>query len=60
MAELSEARKKANAKWDAKNRSRKNYITKRSVAKNFILKLATKEDLKQIKEYIQQREKELQ
>ena len=60
MPKLSEARKKANKKWDDKNKARKRYITKRSTAKSFILNLATKEDLKQIKEYIQQREKELQ
>lgn len=60
MPKLSEARKKANKKWDDKNKARKSYITKRSTAKSFILNLATKEDLKQIKEYIQQREKELQ
>lgn len=60
MPKLSEARKKANKKWDDKNKARKRYITKRSTAKSFILNLATKEDLKQIKEYIQQREKESQ
>lgn len=60
IPKLSEARKKANKKWDDKNKARKRYITKRSTAKSFILNLATKEDLKQIKEYIQQREKESQ
>lgn len=60
MPKLSEAHKKANKKWDAKNKDRKQYLNKRSNAKNFILKLATKEDLEQIKEYINQRENELQ
>lgn len=60
MPKLSEAHKKANKKWDAKNKDRKQYLNKRSNAKNFILKLATKEDLEQIKEYIKQRENELQ
>ena len=60
MPKLNEARKKANKRWDDKNKARKLYINKRSTTKSFILNLATKEDLKQIKEYIQQREKELQ
>lgn len=60
MPKLSEAHKKANKKWDAKNKDRKQYLNKRSNAKNFILKLATKEDIEQIKEYINQRENELQ
>lgn len=59
MAELSEARKKANKKWDNKNKERKNYINKRSTAKNFILKLATAEDLDNMEKYIQQRRNEL-
>lgn len=59
MPKLSEAHKKANKKWDAKNKDRKQYLNKRSNAKNFILKLATKKDLEQIKEYIKQRENEL-
>ena len=45
MGELSEARKRANKKWDEANKERKAYIGKRSTAKNFILKLATAEDL---------------
>lgn len=60
ISKLNEANKKANKKWDTKNKDRKQYLNKRSNAKNFILKLATKEDLEQIKEYIKQRENELQ
>lgn len=60
MAEYTEARKKANTKWDANNRKRKNYITQRSVTKNFILKSATQEDLDNIKEYIALREEQLE
>lgn len=59
MAKVSEAQRKANKKWDNKNRERKRYINRRSTAKNFILKLATLDDLKQIKIYIKQREIEL-
>lgn len=57
MAKLSEARKKANAKWDAKNKDRKQYINRRSVAKSFILNLATEADLEQIEKYIIERKK---
>lgn len=46
MAKLSEARKRANKRWDDKNKARKLYITKRSAIKSFILKLATEADLK--------------
>lgn len=56
MSKITEARKKANQKWDQKNKARKAYINKRSSAKSFILKLATQEDLENIKVYIQQRE----
>lgn len=45
MAKITEARAKANKKWDEKNKARKLYINKRSTAKSFILNLATEEDL---------------
>lgn len=56
MSQLTPARKKANQKWDNHNKDRKQYLNRRSVAKNFILKSATQEDLDNIKEYIKQRE----
>lgn len=59
MAELSEARKKANKKWDDKNKARKLYINKRSTTKSFILNLATEEDLEQIEKYIAERRSNL-
>ncbi len=59
MIKLTEARKKANKKWDENNKDRKNYIVKRSTTKNFILKLATKEDLKAIESYIEERKAKL-
>ncbi|GHV97267.1 hypothetical protein lacNasYZ03_04560 [Lactobacillus nasalidis] len=55
MPKLSEARKKANKKWDDKNKARKNYIVKRSTAKGFILNLATEEDLDLLQTYINAR-----
>lgn len=60
MAELSEARKRANKRWDDKNKARKLYINKRSTTKSFILKLATEEDLEQIEKYIEERRSNLQ
>ena len=59
MVKLTEARKKANKKWDENNKDRKNYIVKRSTTKNFILKLATEEDLKAIESDIEERKAKL-
>ncbi|RHW49011.1 hypothetical protein [Lactobacillus bombicola] len=56
---VSEAKRRANKKWDEKNKERKSYINKRSTTKSFILNLATQEDLENIKKYVEQREKEL-
>lgn len=55
---VSEAQKKAAKKWDNKNKKRKQYLNRRSVTKNFILKEATIEDLEQIEKYIEQRKHE--
>jgi hypothetical protein len=51
---LTEARKKANEKWNKKNKERKNYLQDRSKAKSFIRK-ATKEDLEELEELIKER-----
>lgn len=59
MSKLTEARKKANKKWDEKNKARKLYINKRSTTKSFILNLATEEDLKNIEIYIAERKTKL-
>lgn len=59
MTKLTEARKRANKKWDEKNKNRKQYLNKRSTTKSFILNLATQEDLEKIKEYISERENNL-
>ncbi|RHW52870.1 hypothetical protein DS834_03015 [Lactobacillus bombicola] len=59
MNKLTEAREKANRKWDSKNKERKRYLNKRSTAKSFILNLATQEDLETIKKYVAQRENNL-
>ena len=56
---VSEAQKKATRKWDNKNKARKQYLNRRSVTKNFILKEATTEDLEQIEKYIEQKRKKI-
>ena len=57
MAKVSEAQKRASRKWDHKNKSRRQYINKRSITRNFIKKEATKEDLGEFKILIKNREK---
>lgn len=55
MTKLTEARKRANKKWDEKNKNRKQYLNKRSTTKSFILNLATLEDLNNIENFISKR-----
>jgi len=59
MGKVSEAQKRASKKWDRKNKSRRQYINKRSITRNFIKKEAAKEDLDEFKNLIKNREKEL-
>ena len=59
MAKVSAAKRRASAKWDRKNKSRRQYINKRSITRNFIKKEAAKEDLDEFKNLIKNREKEL-
>lgn len=44
MVKLTEAKAKANKKWNQNNKERVQYINKRSATKSFILNLATEED----------------
>lgn len=60
MAEkLSEARIKANRKWDEKNKERTSYLRSRSSAKSFIKNKATKEDIDMLKDVMKKRLEEL-
>ena len=56
---LSEAQKRANKKWNDKNKAKITYFRRKSDSKNFILKYATEEDLDKTLEYIQQRRDDL-
>ena len=56
---LTEAQKRAKAKYREKNKDRENYIGARSAARSFIIKKATKEDLQLIKQWLNERLKEL-
>ena len=59
MAKYTEAKAKANKKWNQTNKERVQYINKRSATKSFILNLATEEDLKNIESYIIERKAKL-
>ncbi|RHW53729.1 hypothetical protein [Lactobacillus bombicola] len=59
MTKLTEAKKRANKKWDAKNKERKNYLNYRSQAKSFIRRFATKEDLDELEKIIAEKRKKL-
>lgn len=59
MAKVSEAQKRASKKWDRKNKSRRQYINKRSITRNFIKKEAAKEDLEEFQALLKNREKGL-
>ena len=54
MSKVYESKRRANDKWDKNNRERKNYITKRSVARNFIKNMET-EDIPEFKELLSER-----
>ena len=56
MSKLSEAKRKANKNWDDKNRERKNYIVKRSTARNFIKNMDF-EDIEEFEQLIQERKR---
>lgn len=51
----NDARKKANIKWDSENKERVRYLQDRSKARNFIIKKATMEDLKELELLIKEK-----
>lgn len=54
MPKVSESKRRANNKWDQKNKERKQYINKRSVARNFIKNMED-EDVPEFKKLIEER-----
>ena len=53
---VSEARKRANKKWDDSNKEQMKYLRYRSYSKTFIKVLANQEDLQVLKDLIIERE----
>lgn len=47
--------RQAQEKWDSKNKDRVRYLQDRSKARNFIIKKATMEDLKELELLIKER-----
>ena len=56
---VSDAKKKANKKWDDSNKEQMKYLRYRSYSKTFINDLATLEDLQVLKKCIEEREKDI-
>ncbi|TGD17688.1 hypothetical protein EGT51_11230 [Levilactobacillus suantsaiihabitans] len=54
--EYTEARARANKKWDEKHKERTRYLGARSSARSFIRTKATLDDLQELRELINQRE----
>ena len=55
MAKLSEARIKANKKWDEKNKAKRKLYLYRSHAKTFVREIASDDDLKELCKMIDER-----
>ena len=56
MGKVSDAQLKASKKQDEAHKERKKYIVARSQAKRFVNKLATKEDLENLKKLIEKKQ----
>ena len=54
MTEQLTAQQRATKKWNEKNKERRNYLSKRSAARSFIRNNATKKDLLELKELIEE------
>ena len=59
MAKISEAKQRANKKWNEKNKDKQRIYQYRSNAKHFILEMANEKDLNKFTDYINQRRTEL-
>ena len=54
MPKVSESKRKANDKWDKRNKERKQYINRRSVARNFIKNMED-EDVPEFKKLMEEK-----
>ena len=54
MTEQLTAQQRATKRWNEKNKERRNYLSKRSAARSFIRNSATKDDLLELKELIEE------
>ncbi|RHW49269.1 hypothetical protein DS834_08020 [Lactobacillus bombicola] len=52
---LSEAKKRANARWNAKNKDKQLIYNTKSAAKRFVKEFATEDNLKELEQLIAQR-----
>ncbi|MDT2797902.1 hypothetical protein [Enterococcus cecorum] len=59
MSNVSESQKRAQKKYDEKNREKRTYLSQRSTSRGFIRNKATLEDLEELEELIAERKKAL-
>lgn len=59
MSNVSESQKRAQKKYDEKNREKRTYLSQRSTSRGFIRNKATLEDLEELAELIEERKKAL-
>lgn len=59
MSNVSESQKRAQKKYDEKNREKRTYLSQRSTSRSFIRNKATLEDLEELEELITARKKAL-
>jgi len=59
MSKVSDSQRKAQKKYDEKNREKRTYLSQRSTSRGFIRNKATLEDLEEFEELITARKKAL-
>lgn len=59
MSNVSESQKRAQKKYDEKNREKRTYLSQRSTSRGFIRNKATLEDLEELAELIEECKKAL-
>lgn len=59
MSNVSESQKRAQKKYDEKNREKRTYLSQRSTSRGFIRNKATLDDLEELAELIEERKKAL-